>query len=111
MNILVIDVGGTNIKLKLQNGSEVRKIPSGHALSGQHMVSAVRQATADWSYDAVTIGYPGPVIKGRIALEPVNLGKGWLGFDFSQAFGKPVKVINDAAMQALGSYQGGRMLF
>jgi polyphosphate glucokinase len=111
MNILVIDVGGTNIKLKLENGTELRKIPSGPSLSGQHMVNAVRQATADWSYDAVTIGYPGPVIRGRIALEPFNLGKGWLGFDFSQALGKPVKLINDAAMQALGSYQGGRMLF
>jgi polyphosphate glucokinase len=111
MNILVIDVGGTNIKLKLQNSDEIRKIPSGHALSGQHMVNAVRQATADWSYDAVTIGYPGPVVKGRISLEPVNLGKGWLAFDFAQAFGKPVKLINDAAMQALGSYEGGRMLF
>jgi predicted NBD/HSP70 family sugar kinase len=111
MNILVIDVGGTNIKLKLQNGEEVRKIPSGPALSGQQMVDAVRQVTADWSYNAITIGYPGPVVKGRIALEPVNLGKGWLGFDFAQAFGKPVKIINDAAMQALGSYQGGRMLF
>jgi polyphosphate glucokinase len=111
MNILVIDVGGTNVKLKLSTGDEVRKIPSGPALSGQHMVNAVRQATADWAYDAVTIGYPGPVVKGRITLEPVNLGKGWLGFDFSEAIGKPVKMINDAAMQALGSYQGGRMLF
>jgi polyphosphate glucokinase len=111
MNVLVIDVGGTNIKLKLQNGEEIRKIPSGPALSGQHMVNAVRQVTADWTYDVITIGYPGPVIKGSIALEPVNLGKGWLGFDFAEAFGKPVRIINDAAMQALGSYQGGRMLF
>jgi polyphosphate glucokinase len=111
MHILVIDVGGTNVKLKHENAEEVRKIPSGPALSGQQMVTAVRLATADWHYEAVTIGYPGPVVKGRISLEPVNLGKGWLGFDFSEAMGKPVKLINDAAMQALGSYQGGRMLF
>jgi polyphosphate glucokinase len=111
MKILVIDVGGTNVKLKLQDSDEVRKVPSGPELTAQQMVDLVRQATADWSYDAATIGYPGPVVKGTIMAEPVNLGKGWLGFDFSAAFGKPVKLINDAAMQALGSYQGGRMLF
>jgi polyphosphate glucokinase len=111
MNILVIDVGGTNVKLKLEGNDEIRKIPSGPEMSAQHMVDAVCQATRDWEYDRVTIGYPGPVVHGAIALEPVNLGKGWLGFDFTKAFGKPVKLINDAAMQALGSYQGGRMLF
>ena len=111
MNILVIDVGGTNIKLRLGGVGEIRKIPSGMELSGQLMVDHVKQATADWAYDAVTIGYPGPVTGGMIALEPVNLGTGWLGFDFAAAIGKPVKVMNDAAMQALGSYQGGRMLF
>src|SRR5262249_32212720 len=84
---------------------------SGPDLSAQHMVDAVRVAAADCDFDAVTIGYPGPVVKGRILLEPVNLGKGWVGFDFSAAMGKPVRLINDAAMQALGSYQGGRMLF
>jgi polyphosphate glucokinase len=111
MKILVIDVGGTNVKLKLSDGPEVRKIPSGPELSAQQMVDLVRKATADWTYDGVTIGYPGPVVKGRIVQEPVNLGKGWLGFDFTAGFGKPVKIINDAAMQALGSYEGGRMLF
>ncbi len=111
MNILVIDVGGTNIKLKLQNNDEVRKLPSGPEMTARQMVDAVQPATADWNYDAVSIGYPGPVVKGSIMLEPVNLGRGWLGFDFAAAFGKPVKLINDAAMQALGSYQGGRMLF
>jgi polyphosphate glucokinase len=111
MKILVIDVGGTNLKLKLSDNSEVRKVPSGPQLTAQQMVAAVRQATADWNPDAITIGYPGPVVKGRIVLEPVNLGRGWVGFDFAAAFGKPVRIINDAAMQALGSYEGGRMLF
>jgi polyphosphate glucokinase len=111
MNILVIDVGGTNIKLKRGDDAEIRKVASGPELTAQQMVDAVLQATTDWTYEAVSIGYPGPVIKGRIKLEPVNLGHGWLGFDFAAALGKPVKIINDAAMQALGSYQGGRMLF
>jgi polyphosphate glucokinase len=111
MKILVIDVGGTNIKLKLSDQPEVRKVPSGPTLTAQQMVDLVRQATGDWQYDAVTIGYPGPVVSGAITKEPVNLGPGWLGFDFGAAFEKPVKVINDAAMQALGSYTGGRMLF
>jgi len=111
MNILVIDVGGTNIKIKDPTGPETRKLPSGPQLSARDMVEAVQKAAADWSYDAVTVGYPGPVINGKITKEPFNLGKGWLGFDFERAFGKPVKVMNDAAMQALGSYEGGRMLF
>lgn len=111
MKILVIDVGGTNIKVQLGAQGEIRKIPSGLELTGQQMADAVIQTSADWNFDAITIGYPGPVTGGVISLEPVNLGKGWLGFDFAAAFGKPVKVINDAAMQALGSYQGGRMLF
>jgi polyphosphate glucokinase len=107
----VIDVGGTNVKIKLQDNPEVRKLPSGPELTGQQMVDGVKQLARGWDFDAVTIGYPGPVINGRITKEPANLGHGWLGFDFSRAFGKPVRVINDAAMQALGSYQGGRMLF
>ncbi len=111
MKILVIDVGGTNVKVQVGGVGEIRKIPSGMELSGQLMADSVKQSTGDWDFDAVTIGYPGPVTGGQIALEPVNLGKGWQGFDFAAAFGKPVKIINDAAMQALGSYQGGRMLF
>ncbi len=111
MKILVIDVGGTHVKLKVQGSDEVRKCPSGPDLTPAQMVEMVQKATADWSYDAVSIGYPGPVADNRIRLEPVNLGAGWLGFDFAAAFGKPVKVINDAAMQALGSFEGGRMLF
>jgi predicted NBD/HSP70 family sugar kinase len=110
MKILVIDVGGTHIKLKVSDRDEVRKMPSGPNLTAQQMVADVLKETAGWTFDAVTIGYPGPVVKGRIAQEPVNLGPGWLGYDFS-SLGKPVKFINDAAMQALGSYEGGRMLF
>ncbi len=111
MKILVIDVGGTNIKLKLSDQPEVRKVPSGPLLSAQQMVDGVQARTGDWSYDAVTIGFPGPVHNGQILKEPVNLGRGWVGFDYAKALGKPVRIINDAAMQALGSYQGGRMLF
>lgn len=110
MKILVIDVGGTNVKIKL-DGSEIRKIPSGNTMTAQMMVDAVKRNSTDWDYEAVTIGYPGPVRDNQIQKEPVNLGKGWMGFDFSRAFGKPAKLINDAAMQALGSYDGGRMLF
>jgi polyphosphate glucokinase len=111
MRILVIDVGGTHVKLKLSDQDEVRKLPSGPALTPQAMVEAVKQATADWPFDVVSVGFPAPVKDGRITLEPVNLGKGWLGFDLAAALGKPVRVMNDAAMQALGGYHGGRMLF
>lgn len=111
MNVLVIDVGGTHIKIKGPDGPEVRKLPSGPEITAQQMVDAVKGGAADWSYESITIGYPGPVLHGKINKEPVNLGKGWLHFDFEAAFGKPVKLINDAAMQALGSYDGGRMLF
>ena len=111
MKILVIDVGGTNVKLKVQGNNEVRKVPSGPELTPVDMVGLVKTAAADWDYDAVSIGYPGPVVDGKIMVEPVNLGPGWVGFDFARGLGKPVRVINDAAMQALGSYEGGRMLF
>ena len=111
MNVLAIDVGGTNIKL-LATGKETRRrFPSGPKLTARQMVDEARKITADWSYDAVSIGYPGPVLDGRILAEPHNLGKGWVGFNFEKAFKRPVKVLNDAAMQALGSYKGGRMLF
>ncbi len=111
MKILVIDVGGTNIKIKVSDHPEVRKLPSGPTLTAQEMVDGVKLLAQGWEFDAVTIGYPGPVISGKITKEPVNLGRGWLGYDFAGAFGKPTRIINDAAMQALGSYQGGRMLF
>jgi polyphosphate glucokinase len=111
MNILVIDIGGTSVKFARSGVEESRKIASSPDLSAAQMVQGVLAQTSDWAFDAVTIGYPGPVIGGRIDKEPVNLGPGWLGFDFTAAFGKPVRLINDAAMQALGSYAGGRMLF
>jgi len=111
MKILVIDVGGTHVKL-LATGRKVPiKIKSGLTLTPRRMVAAVKRLTDGWRYDAVSIGYPGAVMHGRPVHEPYNLGPGWVGFDFHRAFGKPVKVINDAAMQALGSYRGGRMLF
>jgi polyphosphate glucokinase len=111
MAILVIDVGGTHIKLRLQGRDEVRKSPSGPNFTPQATIDKVRDATEDWSFDRVTIGYPGPVVDGAIHQEPINLGQGWVGFDFASALSCPVKIINDAAMQALGSYEGGRMLF
>lgn len=111
MKILVIDVGGSHVKLRVQGQDETRKCPSGPNLTPSGMIADVRSATADWSYDRITIGYPGAVVDGVIQKEPVNLGEGWVGFDFEAAFERAVKLINDAAMQALGSYDGGRMLF
>ena len=111
MKILVVDVGGTSVKVFASGQQTVRKFRSGPGLSPKQMVAGVVEAAEDWAYDAVSIGYPGPVSRGRLLAEPRNLGVGWVGFDFMKAFGCPVKVINDAAMQALGSYEGGRMLF
>ena len=109
--VLVIDVGGTNVKLLASGQKEPRKIPSGPSMTAGKMVSAVKQNVKDWEYECISLGYPGPVINGHPLREPHNLGSGWMRFDFRKAFGCPVKVINDAAMQALGSYEGGRMLF
>jgi hypothetical protein len=109
--ILVIDIGGTNIKVYLSGQKEARKFPSSPRLTPRRMVAGVKAATKDWKYDAVSIGYPGVVRNGRIAVEPVNLGRGWVGFSFRAAFRRPVRVVNDAVMQALGSYRGGTMLF
>jgi polyphosphate glucokinase len=111
MKILVIDVGGTSIKVLATGHRTPVKIPSGPTMTAKLMVRMVREAVADWDYSAVSIGYPGPVKDGKPASEPKNLGRGWVGFDFAKAFGCPVKLINDAAMQAVGSYKGGRMLF
>ncbi|MDH3481904.1 MAG: ROK family protein [Gammaproteobacteria bacterium] len=111
MNILVIDVGGSNVKILTSEEKERRKFPSGAALTAAQMVEEVKALASDWTYDAVSIGYPGKVKHERIVAEPHNLGRGWLGFDFSAALGCPVKLINDAAMQALGDYHGGSMLF
>jgi polyphosphate glucokinase len=111
MKILVIDVGGTHIKVRASGQKNKVQIPSGPKMTAKKMVVSIRKITANWKYDAVTIGYPGPVLHGHIVSEPHNLGHGWIKFDFKKAFGHPVKIINDAAMQALGSYRGKRMLF
>ena len=108
---LVVDVGGTNVKLLATGQREPLKIPSGPTLTAKKMVRVVKEAVRTWEFDRITLGYPGPVINGRPLREPHNLGGGWVGFDFAKALGYPVRVINDAAMQALGSYEGGRMLF
>jgi polyphosphate glucokinase len=109
--VLSVDVGGSHVKALLNGESERRRFASGKKLAPDAMVAGVLEHTGDWSYDVVSVGVPAPVIAGRVVHEPVNLGRGWVGFDFESAFGKPTRVINDAAMQALGSYQGGRMLF
>ncbi len=111
MNVLVIDIGGTHVKLLATGQDAPREFLSGPALTSKQMVAGVVQAAAGWDYEVVSVGYPGPVLHGRPLLDPVNLGPGWVGFDFAAAFGRPVKVVNDAAMQALGSYEGGKMLF
>jgi glucose-6-phosphate isomerase len=111
MRVLVVDVGGTHVKILATGQGEHREFPSGPALTAEQMVAGVKAASADWKYDAVSIGYPGPVLHGRPVAEPPHLGPGWVGFDYSAAFGRPAIVVNDAAMQALGSYRGGKMLF
>jgi len=109
--ILVIDVGGTHVKFRVDARGAVRQFASGPHLTPRAMTRQLRKLTEKLAYDAVSIGYPGVVFHGRIAAEPHNLGKGWVGFDFAKALAAPVRIINDAAMQALGSYRGGRMLF
>src|SRR5256885_14071906 len=111
MRVLVVDVGGTHIKVLATGRKTPVKISSGPRMTARAMVRRVREAVKGWSYDAVSIGFPGAVLHGKPVSEPRNLGGGWVGFKFGRAFGRPVKVINDAAMQALGSYRGGRMLF
>ena len=111
MNVLAIDIGGTHVKVLATGQKEERKFDSGPTLTPRRMVSGVKRLTKDWKYDVVSIGYPGPVLRGRPVSEPRNLGKGWVGFDFAAAFGCRVKLINDAAMQALGDYTKGKMLF
>src|SRR5215813_2782711 len=111
MNILVIDVGGTHVKILASGEKMKREIDSGPTLTARQMVSSVKKLADGWEYDLVSIGYPGPVVHDRPMAEPHNLGKGWMGFNFAAAFKLPTKVINDAAMQALGSYRDGKMLF
>jgi polyphosphate glucokinase len=111
MNILGVDIGGTNLKFRTEQ-KEVVKVPSGPKMTPDVMMAAIKQHTVGWKYDHVSIGFPGPVIHERPLLEPHNLGKGWVRFDFKKAFGnRPLKLLNDAAMQAMGSYRGGRMLY
>src|ERR1700730_5724288 len=109
--VLAVDVGGSSVKILATGESERRSFSSGPTLTPRRMVSGVKKLAGDWMYDVVSIGYPGPVVCDRSIAEPYNLGSGWVGFDFGAAFGCAVKVVNDAAMQALGSYKGGKMLF
>ena len=109
--VLVVDVGGTHVKMFMASLKEPVKVPSGPTMTVRKMVAIVKQTTAGWKYDRISIGYPGPIINGRPLREPHNLGGGWVGFDYKKAFGCRVKIMNDASMQALGSYEGGRMLF
>jgi polyphosphate glucokinase len=107
--ILIVDVGGTHVKFEVSG--QRREFSSGPQMSARKMVSELKRLTKDWDYDVLSIGYPGLVVRDRVVAEPHNLGSGWAGFDFQKAFKRPVKVVNDAVMQALGSYEGGRMLF
>jgi polyphosphate glucokinase len=109
--VLAIDVGGSHIKARLSSGGEKRAVASGPDTTARKMVELVSKMTADWDYDVISIGFPGPVEKQRPAADPFNLGKGWKDFDFGKAFGKPVKIVNDAMLQAIGAYDGGRILF
>jgi predicted NBD/HSP70 family sugar kinase len=111
MKVLVIDIGGNSVKVLITGETDPRKFPSGPTLTPRQMISGVKKLTEDWKYNVISIGYPGRVKDNRPSAEPMNLGHGWINFDFEKAFGLPVKVMNDAAMQALGSYRGGVMLF
>ena len=110
-NVLVVDVGGSHIKVQASGSRVKTRVDSGPSLTPRQMVDRVLGATEGWQYDVVSIGYPGPVVRGRITREPYNLGRGWTRFDFERAFDRPVRLVNDAAMQAIGSYRGRRMLF
>jgi polyphosphate glucokinase len=111
MKVLMIDIGGTNIKMMAAGHEGFRKVPSGERLSAAQMVKGVQTVTKDWDFEAISIGFPGPVANGMPAANPVNLGGGWVGFDFEKALKRPVRIINDAAMQALAHYETGRLLF
>ncbi|MBM4009441.1 MAG: ROK family protein [Planctomycetes bacterium] len=109
--VLAIDIGGTNVKIRIASDPQKRAFASGPTLTPQQMLDGVKDLSKDWDYDTVSIGLPAPIVKNQPAHDPINLGKGWTEFDYDNGFSKPVKVINDAAMQAVGSYDGGRMLF
>jgi polyphosphate glucokinase len=108
---LAVDIGGANVKVLATGATAGRRFPSGKTLTADELVVKVKQLAGDWRYEVVSLGYPGPVINGRIVADPKNVAPGWVGFDFEKVFGLPVRIMNDAAMQALGSYEGGRMLF
>ena len=110
-NVLVVDVGGQHMKVLASGQTEPRRAESGPTMTAEQMVATAKRLADGWDYDVVSVGIPSPVAAGRVVHDPVNLGTGWAGFDYEAAFGKPTKVINDAAMQALGSYEGGKMLF
>lgn len=111
MKVLVIDIGGTHVKIMATGHGKERKAESGPKMSAQDMVDTVVELAGKWKFKAVSMGYPGPVVHGKPVLEPKHLGPGWVGFDFKRAFGRKVRIVNDALMQAIGSYEGGRMLF
>jgi predicted NBD/HSP70 family sugar kinase len=111
MNILVIDIGGTNVKIWKTGEADKAKFPSGKKMTPKNLVAEVKAASSDWKFERVSIGYPGEIRHGQPVAEPFNLGDGWVGFDYGDAFGCPVRIMNDACMQALGSYDGGRMLY
>jgi polyphosphate glucokinase len=111
VNVLVVDIGGTSVKIFATGEDQRQKFPSGPTLTPETMVARVKELAEDWKYDVVAIGYPGPVLRDRPVAEPHNLASGWVGFDYQAAFGRPVKIVNDAAMQALGGFRGGKMLF
>jgi polyphosphate glucokinase len=111
LHVLVVDVGGSHVKIRATGPTEDRRFESGPEMTPKNMTGGVLELAADWEYEVVSVGFPGPVVRGRIIAEPCHLGSGWVGFDFQAAFSRPVKLINDAAMQAAGSYRGGKMLF
>ena len=111
MRVLAVDVGGRHVKALAEGETQRRRFKSGPELTAERMVEGTLELVDDWDYARVSIGVPAPVVDGRVVREPVNLGTGWKGFDFEAAFGKPTKVVNDAVMQAIGSYEGGRMLY
>jgi polyphosphate glucokinase len=110
-SVLAIDIGGSHVKTRISGSREIRQFESGPTLTPRQLISRVIKLTQDLRFDVVSIGYPGVVVHGKIVVEPFNLGAGWVGFDFSKALGRPTRILNDAAMQAIGSYEGGRMLF
>ncbi|MBM3857627.1 MAG: ROK family protein [Verrucomicrobia bacterium] len=111
LKILVIDIGGSHVKMSCSGHSEIRRFPSGPRMTPSFMIQEIKRLTSDWNYDVISMGCPMPIKKGKPIKEPANLGNGWVGFNYEKAFDRPTKIINDAAMQALGDYEGGRILF